>query len=233
MDFCSFKNCQFDNNSGHGVLIDDLCKFEDCDFSDNTTDGIDADTASAFIGCRAYRNGGDGIECRTGLMFGCVAYSNGGHGLAFSGQATAFNIMINCTVDGDAKDTNTGVRMGPSFAGLSIMINNIIYDCGTGIDIITGQGELNLSRNNLLNSNTADYAGGGATFKGEVTGAPQFSDEGSQDYTLASGSPAKGTGFDESQLEGDSSGIDMGARQRIEAGGGGGLLMPNKRGGKQ
>ena len=89
-----------------------------------------------------------------------------------------------------------------------------------------------ISRNNLVNSNTSDYVNT-STFTGEQTGAPQFTGEGSQVYTLASGSPAKGAGFDESQLEGDSSGMDIGARQRIEPGGGGGLLMPNKRGGKQ
>ena len=136
-------------------------------------------------------------------------------------------------MDGDGKDTNTGIRIGPSFDGINAAINNIIYDCTTGMDSVAGAGERLISRNNLLNSNTADYAGGAATFTGEVTTAPQFTDETSQDYTLASGSPAKGAGFDESTIEGDTSGIDMGARQRIGAAGGGGLLSPNKRAGKQ
>ena len=233
MDNCVCKNCQFDANGGDGALVDDFWKFEDCKFDDNTGKGCHADVATVFVGCRAYRNGTIGLDARTGLMFGCVAFSNGSQGLYFSGAGNSFHVMINCTVDGDGKDTTIGLYLGASFNGLNVSINNIVYDCETGMSWIAGYEEYSISRNNLLNSNTANYAEGGATFTGEQTGAPLFTAEGSQDYTLASGSPAKGAGFDESQLEGDSSGMDIGARQRIEAGGGGGLLMPNKRAGKQ
>ena len=234
MDNCVWYNCKFDANGGAGMLGDDYHRFVECEFSDNTGDGCDCDSACMFYGCRAYRNGIDGLECRTGIMFGCVAYSNAGNGLAFSGLGLGFHVFINCTVDGDAKDTGDAFRMGPSFNGVNICINCIAYDCTVGLNSLAGQQELLISRNNLVNSNTANYSGGAATHTGEQTGAPQFTAEGSQDYTLASGSPAKGAGFDESQLEGDSSGMDIGARQRIEVGGGGGgLLMPNKRAGKQ
>ncbi len=234
MDACVWKNCKFDNNGGAGMLGDDYHRFENCEFSDNTTDGCDVDVAAAFIGCRAYRNGLDGLEARTGIMFGCVSYSNAGNGLIFSGAGLSFHVFINCTVDGHAKDTGVGIHCGSSFAGLNITINNIVYDCVGGINTTAGMQEQLISRNNLVNSNTADYIGGGATYSGEVTADPQFTEEAAQDYTLASGSPAKGAGYDESTLEGDTSGMDIGARQRIEAGGGGGgLLSPNKRAGKQ
>jgi hypothetical protein len=234
MDACVWKNCKFDNNGADGMLGDDYHRFEECEFSDNTGDGCDVDIAAAFVGCRALRNGGNGMEARTGVMFGCLAYSNAGNGLMFSGSGLSFHVFINCTVDGDAKDTGIGIYCGSAFAGLNIVLNCIAYDCTTGIDTTSGMEEQLISRNNLVNSNTADYANGGATYTGEQTGAPLFTNEATQDYTLQSGSPAKGAGFDESQLEGDSSGMDIGARQRIESGGGsGGLLMPNKRGNKQ
>ena len=234
MDACVWKNCQFDTNGADGIVADDFHMFEECDFSDNITDGADCDVSCVFVGCKAFRNGGKGIEARTGLMAFCTAFSNGGPGLVFTGAGLAFHVFINCTIDGDSKDTTTGFGAGVSFYGLSVVVNCIAYDCVTGIDAPGGRGEMLISRNNLVNSNTANYAGGGATFTGEQTGAPAFTNEATQDYTLASGSPAKGAGFDESQVEGDSSGMDIGARQRIESGGGGGgLLMPNKRGNKQ
>lgn len=233
IDACVWKNCKFDNNVGSGIIADDYHRFEECDFSDNDLTGCNSGIACALIGCRAYRNGGSGLRCQTGIMFGCVAFSNVGNGLTFGGAGLSFNVCINCTVDGDGKDTNVGISLGPGFNGLNICVNNIVYDCDTGLNTVAGVQEQLISRNNLFNSNTDNYAGGAATYQEEQTGAPQFTAEGSQDYTLASGSPAKGAGFDESQLEGDSSGIDIGARQRIEAGGGGGLLMPNKRAGKQ
>lgn len=235
MDACVCKNCQFDNNGGIGMSCEDWWRFEECEFYDNTSDGVDTDAEAAFVGCRSYRNGNNGIEARSGVMFSCVAFSNVGHGLIFTGTALLFNVLINCTVDGDNKDTNTALAVGLSYTVMGICINNIAYDCVTGMVSRAGAQELLISRNNLLNNNTDDYLYGAATFTGEVTGAPQFTDEASQDYTLASGSPAKGAGFDESQLEGDSSGMDIGARQRIEAAGGGGPVgvAPNKRGHKQ
>ena len=53
-----------------------------------------------------------------------------------------------------------------------------------------------------------------------MTGAPAFTNEATDDYTLASGSPAKAAGFDAAEVLGNTSYVDIGAHQRQEAGGG-------------
>ena len=235
MDNCTCKNCAFDNNGNAGAYVGDNWKFENCSFDDNGGSGATANYVAVFVGCRAYRNAGDGLTCRNGLMYGCVAFSNTDIGLNMTGSGFTIHAIINCTVDGDAKDTTMGVSIAGVTAGITVAINNIVYDCATGMTSLTGCGELLVSRNNLLNSNTADYAGGADTFTGEVTAVPGFETEGS-DYRLADGSAAIEAGFDASVVCGFASGCDIGAHQREEVdpgGGGGGLLSPNKRAGKQ
>ena len=223
MDASVCKNCEFINNGGSGFFCDDFWRFEECEFSDNTSYGGYSDSFSGYVGCRSYRNGIYGFRLKSGLLLDCVAFSNISDALFFFGSAFEFAVVSSCTVDGDSKDTNTGVALATATHPLGIVINTIIYDCITGLDVRPGMNELVISRNNLLNANTTDYVGSAATFKGEVTGAPDFVAEATQDYRLNSSSPAKAAGFDESQLEGASSGKDIGARQRIEAGGVGGI----------
>lgn len=212
-----FKNCKFDNNGGSGVVCGDRCRFEECEFSDHDNHGCATNLSAVILGCRAYRNAGDGIRVRTGVVFGCVCYSNGVYGINFTGLGLGHYIAINNTIDGDSKDSTRGIYIEPLFAGVSAVVNNIIHDCETGIESPLGDGEMLISRNNLLNANTDNYAGGAATYAGEVLDAPGFVDEASQNYQLSGTSPAIGAGFDESALEGDSSGMDIGARQQTGA----------------
>jgi hypothetical protein len=208
------KNCKFDNNGGSGVQIDDWWRFEECEFSDNIDNGCHVDSSAVVIGCRSYRNAGDGIKIKSGLVFGCVCYSNGGAGITFTGLNLGFRIAINNTIDGDSKDSNLGIYVEPIVDSLDVLVNNIVHDCVTGIESPSGQGELLISRNNLLNANTDNYAGGAATYAGEVLDVPGFVDEASQDYRLNIVSPARNAGFDESTLEGTDLGMDIGARQQ-------------------
>lgn len=232
MDHCICKNCRFDNNGGSGVVVDDFWRFENCWFDDNGAMGCNCDSVAMFVGCRAFRNVTNGLCTDTGIMFGCVAYSNGGSGLYMQGASNVLCAIVNCTVDGDAKDTTIGINQVVGGLGLIVCINNIVYDCATGIFFSTGfGGEINVSRNNLVNANTADYGGSGATHSGEVTDPPAFETEGS-DYRLTGLSPAIGAGFDAFSVFGFNPGCDIGAHQHEETGGGG-LLMPNKRGNKQ
>lgn len=216
VDHVVFKNCMFDHNGTDGITGDDFCRFEECEFSDNTSGGAIVDKYAIFIGCRAYRNAGVGIRCEAGIIFGCVSYSNAGNGIELDGSGGVNTICaaINNTVDGDGKDTNVGLLISAGENTIDVCVNNVIYDCTTGFQSRSGQGELLISRNNLLNSNTDPYADGGATYTSEVTDAPDFVDEASQDYRLNSASPAKNAGFDESTLEGTDLGMDIGARQR-------------------
>lgn len=225
VDSIVFKNCQFDNNGGSGAVGDDWWRFENCEFFDNTSSGCQIDTGGVLIGCRSYRNGGDGIRIHTGLVEFCVSQSNGGYAIRFPGAGLGHHLAINNTVDGDGKDSDYGIAFEslPAANDINVCVNNIIHDCTTGMESTSGQAEMLISRNNLLNDNTDDYAGGAATYSGEVLDAPGFVDEGSGDYRLTAASPAAEAGYDQSVMSGDDPAADIGAHQ---SGAGGGVTPP-------
>jgi hypothetical protein len=208
-----FKNCTFSNASVAGCTCATASVFENCLFDSNGASGIDCSGLVEAVGCRFTDNttGGDAIECL--------------------GGNASFAVILGCTIDGDAKSTNTGIDLGSSFWKRAIVINNIVYDCVSGIDSAS-QGTFFVSRNNLLNNNTTDYPGSRfQTFEGEVTSAPQFEDEAGGDYSLGAGSPARNAGFDGYAQNGSDQLRDIGAIESTPAGGGGLLVHPGTSGG--
>ncbi len=223
------KNCEFNNNGAAGAFVGNGVAFENCIFSGNTGDGLNAENNVVVIGCRFLNQGGDGIETNNGaVVIDCVFFSTGLKAINFVGGTNDFvYVVYGCTFDGDGEDTSVGINFSASHRGVNVAINNLIYDCISGIGGLN-QGVRLISRNNLVNSNTTNYALGYQTFEGEVTGAPVFTAEGS-DYTLQATSPAKGAGYDQSVLTGDTPNRDIGAHQAAS----GGLGGANKRAGKQ
>ncbi len=230
-----WRNCEFTgaaadglNSSGNGMVC------ESCIFFDNATHGCDAGSNCMFFGCTFEDCVGDGIEVSYGVVTNCVFINIGTRAIDFTGNNGFLCAVYGCTIDGVGKNTVVGIAFSTSFWGPYVAINNIIYDCGTGIQGQNNGNHRFIGRNNLLNSNTTDYGNAGyRTVPGEQTAAPQFTNEASEDYTLGSSSPAKGTGFDAYETEGATQSADIGALSTAAAGGGGGLLGPNKRAGKQ
>lgn len=232
LNVMAFKNCYFTSHTGDGVGMGNGIMVESCLFS-SVAKGIDAGNNLTVIGSK-FLNCTDSIECDWGVVIDCIFYNSSINAIEFTGANGFVCTVFGCTIDGNAKNTTTGISFPAGFWGPYTAVNNIIYDCGTGI---SGQGNGGLGRflgrNNLLNSNTADYGSGSyETFIGEATDAPAFTAEGSQDYTLTGGSPAVSAGFDCYAINESSQASDIGALQRA-VGAGGGLLMPNKRAGKQ
>ncbi len=234
IDNLTLVDCIITANGSWGVQIDNYIACQGCEFSLNTAGGgLDADLGVYVIGCLFQANTGEGVETTSSatVVAFSVFDSNSGDSI-YSGIAVGAAV-INCTIDGDAKDTTNGIRFFSSSADLQMVINTIVYDCATGIRAGTDMGEMALSRNNLLNGNTTAYVSY-ATHAGEVTGAPAFESEGT-DYTPGSSSPALEAGYDGGEIVGDGSTyIDIGAIQREPpAGGGSGgiLIHPGTTGG--
>ncbi len=230
-----WRNCEFTGASNDGLASSGngmVC--ESCIFFDNGAKGCDAGTSCLFFGCTFEDCVGDAIEVTWGVVINCVFINTGAVAIDFLGSNGFPCVVYGCTIDGVEDNTTTGIQFPGSFWGPYAAINNIVYDCGTGI---SGQNNGNhrfIGRNNLLNANTTDYGNAGyRTEPGEVTTAPQFTLEGSEDYTLGSSSPAKEAGFDAYETEGSTQAADIGALQVGAGAGGGGLLMANKRGNKQ
>lgn len=229
-----WRNCEFTgaatdglNSSGNGMVC------ESCIFFDNGAKGCDAGTNCMFFGCTFEDCAGDAIEVTYGVVTNCIFINTGVVAIDFLGSNGFLCAVYGCTIDGVSKNTTIGISFPASFWGPFIAINNIIYDCSTGIGGHNNGNHRFIGRNNLLNSNTTDYANAGyRTEPGEITTAPAFTNEAGEDYTLGS-SDAVGAGFDAYETEGTTQAADIGALQKDLAAGGGGLLMPNKRAGKQ
>lgn len=224
-----FKNCTFSSASGDGCDCATASIFENCLFDSNGSAGIDCSGLTKAVGCRFVNNTAEGAEVTAGCyMIDCTFSGNGSDAIECLGGNASFAFILGCTIDGDGKTTNAGIDLGASFWKRAMVVNNIIYDCVDGI-ISKAQGTYFVSRNNLLNNNTTDYTNF-ETFDGEVTSAPQFEDEAGGDYSLGVGSPALNAGFDGYSQNGSDQLRDIGAIESTVAGG---LLAPNKRGGKQ
>lgn len=195
-DHLCFYNCRFDNNGAIGCQVDDYCMFLNCTADSNVSDGFDINGAGMILFCYAASNGGDGFDYQGGTIMGCVAFSNGANGINISATSgSADNVIIGNTVDGDAKDTTTGINIYTASSVIRVFaINNIVYDCINGIAANADTEKL-FSYYNLVNGNTADYVNA-STHEGEQTAAPQFKAEASNDYTPVAASPAKNGGMD-------------------------------------
>lgn len=230
-----FKNCHFTVTGNDGISTSgNGIQCEACLFSSIGGVGVDAGTACCIIGCKFFSCTSTAVEITRGAVIDTLIYDSGSIGIEFTGANGVLCVVYGCTIDGNAKNTTTGIVLPAAFWVPAVIVNNIIYDCTTGISGHNngGRGRL-MSRNNLLNNNTTDYANAGyETFIGEITTAPAFTDEGSQDYTLAS-SDAVAAGFDAYAINGSTQMKDIGSLQKDVGAAAGGLLMANKRAGKQ
>ena len=193
-------NCQSDNNDSLGANGDNNCLFYKCKIFNNGSHGIQMDLHGTFVACEFYGNGGDDIICNNPLVVGCLFHDPTASTSAINiDVGNALHGIINCTFDGENTTGVIGVEQSFSGAVEGAIYNNIFYDLATGVDYITDLDGRCLIAHNLINSNTTDYDNC-SSLEGDVTGAPQFTDEASEDYTLASGSPAVGAGVDAGSL---------------------------------
>jgi len=227
-DSVTFKNCVSDNN-GSGFQGDNSIAFENCTASNNAGFGFDCDDGCLFVGCRAFTNAGDGISCNYGVLFACEVFDNAGGGETAQVrlQTATLNAVIGCTIDGEAASaasTIIGVKLDSASTLLQAVLNTVVHDCDVGISADTASGELQVSRNNLLNASAvADRENWieGAEELTDPSGGPGFTDEGNRDYSLTSSSAAKAAGYDAGTAAAGASYADIGAHQRQEPAGGG------------
>jgi hypothetical protein len=171
----------------------------------------------SFVGCQFFRNGTYGVSysgIASLVILFCDFFSNNSGNILSGFSHDALMVVANCTLDGDGDTSLCGIYLYGTNRQMPVVINNIIYDHATGI-ISPNQGEAVISRNNLVNGNTTPY-NGFQTLTGEVTDAPEFVDEGGNDYSLQGTSPALDAGYDQA-----SAGMDIGAHQATSGGGGG------------
>jgi hypothetical protein len=191
-DACAFVNCEFNSNGGHGVTFDQFNLFLNCIATGNTQAGIEAGNSCVATGCISYSNTQNQILFgTTAIIHKCVAY-----GLPNSASYPGLKArhIIDCTIDGENQANSVGVELDNVLGGIW---NSIVYDCNVGVNQAASAWLACAPVvNNLVNSNGTDYeqTGGIVGFQ-DVTSAPAFTDEASDDYTLGEASPARAAGI--------------------------------------
>jgi hypothetical protein len=191
-DYCLWYNCEFSNNGNIGFFGDNNHFFVNCEAINNSGVGIDVDNNIVFIGCVAGLNTGAQMVAVNGYL----AYRNVGYGGTGTSDVLDFGqirSVIGNTADGEGTNTDAISAVNQD----AIVVDNIAYDAVNGF---ANSGSYHsyaaFYGYNLTNSNsTADYTTTGESVGvNDQTGAPAFTDEASDDYTLDSASPAKNAG---------------------------------------
>ena len=199
-DSITFINCLANNNGGgHGFSMDNTGVFFMCTSSNNSDDGFNTDNNVIHHSCKAFANADDQIFSNNPIVINTVMYGLSGTGqtcVTTSSSSEPFHV-VGCTMDGENVAGTVGVNAGGTAQPASLIVNNIIYDLGIGVDLNVDAGAYSVVGYNLINSNTTDYANLTPIANTDVTTAPQFVSEGS-DYALDSGSPAIDAGSDSS-----------------------------------
>jgi hypothetical protein len=183
-------NCEFNNNGGAGLQLNDEALIVNCVAHGNTTFGFDLDSSPNVVGCKVYANGGVQIFC---LGNGELFYKNVVYGATGSSKLCELNtteLFVANTLDGE----NVALQGVELIQGSAcICIDNIIYDCTTGVQMNAGPvPSAYFLGHNLMNSNTTDYSTATPATVGlnDVTSAPAFTDEANDDYRPSRSSPA-------------------------------------------
>ena len=205
-DLVAFFKCRADNNGVKGFNGDNVIFYILCQSDNNSNIGMDADNDAYFFGCSVFSNSSIGIRMNNGNASKCLVYNNTIINIA--GESISVSVE-GCMLDGE--NTIIGINLNTR---MSAIINNIIYDCTTGIQGEVGNGGISL--NNLFFSNTNDVVNW-PTDASDIFGDPLFVDEPSDDYRLGSGSPALQAGIDAGELTNNESFIDVGAHQKEAA----------------
>ncbi len=236
-----WKNVRWHDAAIGIVNFNDYCFFERCIFENLAGAACHGNLFVTVIGC-VFKNctGADILRGESVFVFDTLMYDVGANSMAIRADFTGVNMVIGCTLYGSQGGSDTAITLGAAGHLQLVMHNNIITHWTTGVDLNDDWGNgWNIGFNNVLYDNTADYeVNSGATSSkfthtGEVTTNPSLVDPAGDDYTIpASGGAFEAglTGFD---VDGANSRRSIGASTPAAGASGGGLLMPNKRGGKQ
>lgn len=130
-----------------------------------------------------------------GVLYKTLIYGSTGtndHGVA----GTVAKAILGCTFDGE-NQTADAIELTTMTQDITV-VDNIIYDWNVGLDWSASRDDAQqFIGYNLLNSNNTDYefTTNPVIGYGDVTGAPNFVDEANDDYRLATGSSAIGSGI--------------------------------------
>jgi hypothetical protein len=200
----NFINCDFINNGSSGAFVSTNVTFVNCTFGGNSLRGIQGTGNVKAVGCTFYTNTRQAMDVGIdSAAYRCVFYNNATGGSYNVVEGGDYFCLLGCTFDGDG--STPALFAADASQSLSLVVDNILYDATTAISVNDNAAWANTAfcGYNLINSCTNSYYNGSAEIPsvwfdwwgtGDVTSAPAFTDEASDDYTLDSASPAVNAG---------------------------------------
>lgn len=191
LSFCSWRWCTASNNTGastDGFSARANSTFFSCIASGNGRDGfaMGGNTGGSLncFACTANDNARYGFHGYTNHQYnGCVAHNNSNSGF-YSAIGNTQVWCTNCTADGNGVGYN--LRGGRDCTLLNCLVTNNT----TGVVGEVG----NLSEYNIFYGNTADTSTWTLGATDRTATDPLYTNRAGDDFTLASGSPARQTG---------------------------------------
>lgn len=199
-------NCRFDNCGESGVEFESgAWVFVNCEFDSNTEYGANCHTSNRWsdvrwYGCSFHDNGSHGVDYQgnQNIYMNCLFYDNGGDGF-YADRYPHELILANCVFYGNTGDGfgNSGIsEVGNGMSGVFnciFMANGAYGFSGNGYFAEPRFMDYNCFYNNT--SGATDYAS--TPGSNNVTSDPQFTSvtDGSEDFTLQSGSPCIDNGI--------------------------------------
>lgn len=226
----AIKSCKITNSSigaaAAAIIITNSSIVFDCDLElTGASGGLAAvssttQTSVRILCCRIKGGPAVGITFSTGtpIIFGNVIFASATNHIKATNAAATPTILYNTLVGA----TGTGILMTTGSTSLSAIIGNMITDIGAyGLDWVSAAGAAVTGYNRWRDTTSGDVNLGTdwrtATAYADVTtdtGGPEtdYTNSGTDDYTLISASPAKAVGWPKY--------LDIGALQRQESAGG-------------
>lgn len=188
--------CKFDNNGGRGFQGDNNIYFIACEFTGNTTNSFDMDNSGAIVACKFHNE--PTSTCTFGsqtLVYANLAYNNG-NGIVFAANSST-PLFIGNTIDGDGQGSSVGMSITGSSNLMGLVLNNILFDLNTGVNFLNAGVEVVYARGyNLFYSNTNDYDVLSLDPSDVAGTSDPFTNSGTRDYSLKTGSEALDAGLD-------------------------------------
>lgn len=198
-----FVNCSFNNNGGGGIITSSYVSYLNCESKNNGQSGMILGSTNNVVGCEVANNTQIGINVSGSLntlIYKTLIYGNSNTSDTIT-QLNDFATIIACTIDGNAttgtliKWTGTGDYPGQVMDNILYNGNYAVAWTGFGIEEAVAPVVYNL----INNMTTGDYdipANSSPLIGyGSVSGAPNFTNPGTGDYTLDTGSVAIDTGI--------------------------------------
>lgn len=199
-DYWKFVNVRIDNMDDAGLRYDsDYIRCYGCEFDNNAGSGFVGSTKSGhiFVGCSSHDNSEHGFNIKGNYnqFFGCLAYDNVGSG--FYCLKYAHQTLINCVAD---RNDDDGIEFDDTVSSNGdIDILNCILRANGGYGIRFGNfaHESGVVDYNCYYNNTSGACDVTTPGNANITSDPQFTSvtDGSEDYSLQSGSPCRGVGL--------------------------------------